>query len=79
MLTTYEWRLKELLAKKGMTRQELADGYNVSLVTIHQLCALRNPPILPGEKLESLLRVLDCDLEELIAKVEVPGYILLQS
>ena len=63
-------RIKEILKKKGMTQQELADRMNVSLSAIRQMVGAQS---LTTTTLEKIATALDVPMWQLFASPEEVG------
>lgn len=65
-------RIDKILAKKGISRKELADKTNVSQNTISNIVLGKNFP--KPELLKNIAEVLDVDIRELFIQTKLPEY-----
>ena len=68
-------RLKEIMAQKGMSREELASKVGVSMTTISNINSEKNLPTI--QLLLQLAEALDVDIREMF--VPTKGNIVIQS
>lgn len=60
------WRLRVVMADRGITNEELAEKLNIHRVTVSNMKNAKQMPHIGGERLNSLCKVLNCSPWDLI-------------
>jgi DNA-binding Xre family transcriptional regulator len=63
------WKLRELMARKKKTNQEVAEMLNKHWTTISRWRTSDEMPKIDGADLEGLCKALDCQISDLIERI----------